>query len=582
MQLDLFAQSDEVGSGHAIQFDGVNDYIDVGNIYDDLHLPFTISAWMYLEPSTNFIFPVFVSQDNAPLYNGFWFCLSATNLFIEYGDGRGEQNDAYRKGRSAQMSSHQNRWIYVSAVFKSANDIQLYANGFNIGGAYTGLSNQPMASNYPGDVAKIGYFNTNSATHHFKGVMDELRIWNRSLTEEEIRETMCRRLKGDEPGLIGYWNFDETSGDVLKDLSPNKFNGTLKGNPTRVYSGAPVGDESVFLYTSVWSGKSLTKDDLFVGNVSGDPYGVHIYKVDHIPSQTGGMDVTTLLPPYYGIFLAGDDADNAVDFSFADNTVCLSFQRKDNSEPAWHESEIFSAHERVEIIPAFKVSDLSVDLGEDPILCDQQSHLLEALSDDTGKSFLWSTGETNSSISINASGTFWVEVKEGCQVEKDTILIVFQNTPPAFSLGEDEVLCRFEPRILGGNLEADDLDFTWQDGSKEKTLQVTDFGVYWLKAENGCGSAIDSIKFSRKELKDLFFPNFISPGNGDANNQFFILDPSLLGSEFSVYNRWEKKVYESLQYQNDWDGGKLPSGIYFYTIHGPCLEDRKGAVTIVR
>ena len=36
------AQTDAVGPGRALRFDGADDYIDLGNIYDDLTLPFTV------------------------------------------------------------------------------------------------------------------------------------------------------------------------------------------------------------------------------------------------------------------------------------------------------------------------------------------------------------------------------------------------------------------------------------------------------------------------------------------------------------------------------------------------------------
>ena len=42
------AQVDNTGSGRAVQFDGVDDYINLGNVYDNLALPFTVSAWINL------------------------------------------------------------------------------------------------------------------------------------------------------------------------------------------------------------------------------------------------------------------------------------------------------------------------------------------------------------------------------------------------------------------------------------------------------------------------------------------------------------------------------------------------------
>ncbi len=57
----LYSQTDNIGSGHAISFDGIDDYIDLGNIYDDLSLPFSVSAWIYIDPETTVAGPVFVS-----------------------------------------------------------------------------------------------------------------------------------------------------------------------------------------------------------------------------------------------------------------------------------------------------------------------------------------------------------------------------------------------------------------------------------------------------------------------------------------------------------------------------------------
>ena len=42
----------------------------------------------------------------------------------------------------------------------------------------------------------------------------------------------------------------------------------------------------------------------------------------------------------------------------------------------------------------------------------------------------------------------------------------------------------------------------------------------------------------------------------------------------AIFNRWGEKVFESQDYQYDWDGDGLASGIYFYEIsvdgHATC------------
>ena len=124
--------------------------------------------------------------------------------------------------------------------------------------------------------------------------------------------------------------------------------------------------------------------------------------------------------------------------------------------------------------------------------------------------------------------------------------------------------------------------FTWQDGSEGTSFQADTFGTYWLKVENTCGVSIDSITFTREVFSDIQTYNYISPDSGDEFNQFFILDERLTGSKLVVFNRWGKEVFSSLNYQNDWDGAGLASGIYFYTVASECIEPLKGVVTIMR
>lgn len=53
----------------------------------------------------------------------------------------------------------------------------------------------------------------------FEGQMDEVRIWNRPRTQEELQTHKNQRLLGNEPGLVGYYRFDEGSEDQVRDIS---------------------------------------------------------------------------------------------------------------------------------------------------------------------------------------------------------------------------------------------------------------------------------------------------------------------------------------------------------------------------
>jgi len=77
-------------------------------------------------------------------------------------------------------------------------------------------------------------------------------------------------------------------------------------------------------------------------------------------------------------------------------------------------------------------------------------------------------------------------------------------------------------------------------------------------------------------------PNVITP-NGDPFNQYFHISKIELyrNSVLTITDRWGKKVFHAVNYQNDWDGQGLSSGVYFYILD--LKKDNKvykGALTI--
>lgn len=50
---------------------------------------------------------------------------------------------------------------------------------------------------------------------------------------------MNKTLNGSESGLLAYYNFDDTDGDLL-DVTGSGYDGTLNGGTAWVMSGAPI------------------------------------------------------------------------------------------------------------------------------------------------------------------------------------------------------------------------------------------------------------------------------------------------------------------------------------------------------
>lgn len=575
-------QTDKTGAGRALQFDGIDDYIDLGDVYDDLQFPFTISAWVFLDGSQSSTSGIINTQNTKDiLYNGFWFCVSPSRIALEYGDGFGTNNPAFRRGVSSGDHDLVAKWSHVSAVVRGIDDIDLLLNGLKMPTVISGNSNSPMVSTSPQDNAHIGNHFINGIYYRFKGLMDELRIFNRALSQTEIRAQMCKSLKGDEPGLIGYWTFDETGGDVLTDSSPKGYHGVLKGNPTRVFSGAPIGDESVYIYSTNWSGTSLQQDNVTVKNITGNPFGVHLYTVASLPSQSNGLDPQTIQPNYYGVFVASGALGNL--FTVELDHDCAVFERYDNSESTWQPiTDLNGISNRVELVTTGSGSgEFEMSLGGDLILCDATSAWLSVdVGDTSGKSFLWNTGASAISILVTESGDYSVTVTDGCNTKVDTIKVAFLTSPSKFSLGPDQMLCKGKTISLDYS-EIGNFSRTWSDGSSQESLHVNAPGVYWLKLENVCGTSIDSVTVSVKTFPFEDIPNVITP-DGNSLNDHFILDPAFEGSSLSIYNRWGKQVYETLNYKNDWDASGLASGIYFYELFNICKQKVRGTIHVLR
>jgi len=79
--------------------------------------------------------------------------------------------------------------------------------------------------------------------------------------------------------------------------------------------------------------------------------------------------------------------------------------------------------------------------------------------------------------------------------------------------------------------------------------------------------------------------NIFTP-NGDGINDLLRFDllEVFPGSKLQIFNRWGRLIFETDNYQNDWDGEDYEDGVYFYIldINDESQGLQKGTVTIVR
>lgn len=122
-----------------------------------------------------------------------------------------------------------NQWSHVALVV-SPNNGTIYLNGVPV------LVNNAVHNVEPFDSdLRIGRDNFGAT---FADI-DEVSIWNKSLTQEEIREYRHLTNPGTN-GLVAHYQFNESSGAVLDRAGT--AHGTIMGNSSRIRSTAPVGN----------------------------------------------------------------------------------------------------------------------------------------------------------------------------------------------------------------------------------------------------------------------------------------------------------------------------------------------------
>jgi len=88
----------------------------------------------------------------------------------------------------------------------------------------------------------LGHSSLTGWEYFLTGGLDEVRIWDYARQQAEIQADMGAALTGDEPGLIGYWNFEEEpSSQWALDATAFQSHGRLgtsegpdSADPTRV------------------------------------------------------------------------------------------------------------------------------------------------------------------------------------------------------------------------------------------------------------------------------------------------------------------------------------------------------------
>jgi hypothetical protein len=98
-------------------------------------------------------------------------------------------------------------WQHIAAVYDGvAGRVTLYLAGQN-GYEWSDSYADPLLT---GETLGFFYAIVGRMVGTFDGVIDEVRLWTRALSLDDIRSSLSCPLAGDEEGLAGLWSFEET------------------------------------------------------------------------------------------------------------------------------------------------------------------------------------------------------------------------------------------------------------------------------------------------------------------------------------------------------------------------------------
>jgi hypothetical protein len=290
---------------YALQFDGVDDYVEVpDNPSIQINNNITLECWIKFESGGTYQ-PRIISK--GPDGQGYELLLTneSTVCNLEFRIGPGDL--------VSQTSLFAGNWYHVASTY-NGNFLKLYINGLLdttiVGSGNLNLSNLNLF---------IGQKST-GAWDKYKGVMDDVRIWNIALSESNIQNYMNKQLTGTETGLAAYWQFNEGIGDTAFDKTPYGNNGILQGGAIWSDSSAPILSLPDWLYLTTGSGIcspnsnvditiSFDATELDTGDyyftliiLSNDPFHPEVtIPVHMLVSQTVGVENDLTLPTEFSL-----------------------------------------------------------------------------------------------------------------------------------------------------------------------------------------------------------------------------------------------------------------------------------------
>lgn len=241
--------------------------------------------------------------------------------------------------------------------------------------------------------------------------------------------------------------------------------------------------------------------------------------------------------------------------------------------------------------------DLEIALDADSLVCEDLPFALSIQSNRPVVEYLWSDGSTDSFLSVNEDGEYWLTGSDGYCSDSVGIaleLLALQLTEPVFILPADTTICAnnlpFALEISGAYSEE---FYNIETASAAQPFMLNEAGSYHFQTQvNGC--TFDTVYHLEVSpcLADVFVPNIFTPNDDGINDWLEVYGSDIRVLQFTVFDRWGGVVFEhqgaSLARWDGTQGGQpVNPGVfvvflkYANVVSGTMYEFRQ-SVTLIR
>lgn len=283
--------------GNALNFDGVNDYVSFANTSALGVTKFTIETWVYWDPSNASNVEFLCSKGNERLE----VQLGGAANSIRFIPAPGVFLDAANALATGQ-------WVHLALMYDPSQSFAaIYVNAEAKPFVNNGPAPLTTAVGADGNDFFLGRRNA-VAPYHFKGSLDEFRVFNNTRTAAEVTADMRSTISAGLSSLVHYNIFnagsagsDNTFSTTLIDISASNNSGTLQNFALSGTTSNWI--ESYAMVVPVVTAASLLTGTSFFANWLSPTVGI----VDSfLLDVSSSANFSSFVPGYQSLGVAGN------------------------------------------------------------------------------------------------------------------------------------------------------------------------------------------------------------------------------------------------------------------------------------